>query len=34
LSKQEFADLLSKDLPPSAFREPQSTWVYGKVYDF
>jgi hypothetical protein len=25
--------MLTKDLPPSAFRELQSTWIYGKVYD-
>jgi hypothetical protein len=25
--------MLTKDLPPSAFREPQSTCVYGEVYD-
>jgi hypothetical protein len=33
-ANKNFADLLTKDLPPSVFREPQSTWVYGKVYDF
>jgi hypothetical protein len=33
LSKQEFADLLIKDLPSNAFRESQLTWVYGKVDD-
>jgi hypothetical protein len=27
-ANKNFADLLTKDLPPTAFREPQSTWVY------
>jgi hypothetical protein len=33
LSKQEFTDLLTKDFSSSAFKEPQLTWVYDKVYD-
>jgi hypothetical protein len=33
MSKQKFADLLTKDLSPNVFREPQSTWVYGEVDD-
>jgi hypothetical protein len=32
-ANKNFIDLLTKDLPSSAFREPQSIWVYGKVYD-
>jgi hypothetical protein len=34
VANKNFTDLLTKDLSPSAFREPQSTWVFGKVYDF
>jgi hypothetical protein len=32
VEKQEFANLLSKNMLPSVFKEPQSTCVYGKVY--
>jgi hypothetical protein len=32
-ANKNLADLLTKDLSRSAFREPQSTWVYGKIYD-
>jgi hypothetical protein len=34
VANKNFTDLLTKDLSPSAFREPQSTWVFGKVYNF
>jgi hypothetical protein len=30
-ANKNFTDLLTKDLSPSAFREPQLTWVYGEV---
>jgi hypothetical protein len=33
LEQTRIVDLLTKDLTPSAFREPHLTWVHGKVYD-